>query len=225
MTTTAPSAASAGNVFTNMNQSRTDATQAQQLQSQFLQLLTTQLKNQDPTNPTDTSQMTSQLTQISTVSGIQSLNSTVSNMASTFNAAQSFQAAGLIGRQVMASGTSLAYDGTNPPSAQVTVPDNAGKVTLQVYDANARLVDTIQMGTPKAGNQLVKWDGTDGNGNKLPAGTYTIAAQGVATDGTTSNLDTATYVKVNSVSIGSDGVKLQVSDGRDIAMTDITQID
>jgi len=225
MTTSASSVNAAGNLFTNMNQSRTDATQAQQLQGQFLKLLTTQLRNQDPTNPTDTSQMTTQLTQISTVSGIQSLNSTVSNMASTFNAAQSFQAAGLIGHKVMASGSSLAYDGTTGPTAQVTVPDNAGKVSVQVYDANARLVDTIQMGTPKAGNQLVTWDGTDGNGNKLPAGTYTIAAQGTTSDGTTSNLDTATYVKVNSVSIGSDGVKLQVSDGRNIAMTDVNQID
>lgn len=50
---------------------------AQDLQNQFLTMLVTQLKNQDPTNPMDNSQLTTQLAQINTLSGIEKLNTTL----------------------------------------------------------------------------------------------------------------------------------------------------
>src|SRR3954447_18941286 len=72
----------------------------------FLKLLVTQLKYQDPLKPTDQSQFMSQMAQFSTVEGINNLQSTLETM----NASSSVsQAVGLIGKQVTyldASGTS-----------------------------------------------------------------------------------------------------------------------
>lgn len=51
----------------------TSKTTADEMQTRFLNLLVTQLKNQDPLNPMDNNQMTTQLSQISTVSGIEKL--------------------------------------------------------------------------------------------------------------------------------------------------------
>ena len=61
-------------------------------QSNFLKLLTEQLKNQDPLSPMDNAQMTSQLAQISTVDGIEKLNTTLTAMLS---GSQSGEADGL----------------------------------------------------------------------------------------------------------------------------------
>ena len=46
---------------------------AQGIQDQFLTLLVTQLRNQDPLNPMENAELTSQLAQISTVEGINNL--------------------------------------------------------------------------------------------------------------------------------------------------------
>ena len=47
---------------------------------EYISLLTTQLKYQDPTSPTDNTQMIAQMAQFSTLSGISDLNSTASNI-------------------------------------------------------------------------------------------------------------------------------------------------
>ena len=50
--------------------------------SDFLSLLTTQMKNQDPTNPMDNTQMAAQMAQFSSLAGIQTTNSTLSTISS-----------------------------------------------------------------------------------------------------------------------------------------------
>ena len=84
----ATSAASAANAASNAN----SAANAVGSQSAFLQLLVTQMQNQDPLNPMDNSQITSQLAQISTVDGITSLNTPLSPLK-VWNAIQEAKAA------------------------------------------------------------------------------------------------------------------------------------
>lgn len=50
-------------------------------QSDFLALMTAQLKNQDPTKPVDNSEYVSQLAQLSTVTGISETNASLAAIA------------------------------------------------------------------------------------------------------------------------------------------------
>lgn len=50
-------------------------------QSEFLALMTAQLKNQDPTKPVDNSEYVSQLAQLSTVTGISETNTSLATIA------------------------------------------------------------------------------------------------------------------------------------------------
>jgi flagellar basal-body rod modification protein FlgD len=47
----------------------------------FISLLTTELKNQDPTSPVDNTQTIAQLAQFSTLSATTSMNTTISNIS------------------------------------------------------------------------------------------------------------------------------------------------
>ena len=80
---------------------------ASDLQSNFLTLLVTQLKNQDPTNPMENNELTTQLAQINTVSGIEKLNTTLGSISGQINSNQSMQASTLIGHGVMVPGTQI----------------------------------------------------------------------------------------------------------------------
>ncbi|THD41733.1 flagellar hook capping FlgD N-terminal domain-containing protein, partial [Pantoea sp. R102] len=89
---------------------------AQDLQNQFLNMLVTQLKNQDPTNPMDNSQLTTQLTQINTLSGIEKLNTTLGSISGQISTSQSLQSSTLIGHGVMVKGSQvLVGSGTSTP--------------------------------------------------------------------------------------------------------------
>src|SRR5579884_265068 len=69
-----------------------------QINSQeFLQLLTTELQNQDPTQPVDDTQSVAQLAQFSALSATEELNTSFQNFQSNFGV---MQAASLIGQSV-----------------------------------------------------------------------------------------------------------------------------
>lgn len=95
-------------------------------QQQFLQLLTAQLKNQDPMNPISSQDFTSQLAQLSTVSGIQQLNTSIQQM---LQLQQLSQGAALMGKTVtyLTSGSS-----TNGKGVVQGVSVQNGQLQVQV---------------------------------------------------------------------------------------------
>jgi flagellar basal-body rod modification protein FlgD len=96
-------------------------------QQAFLQLLTTQLSNQDPMDPTDDTQFLAQLAQFSTVEGIDNLQTTDAQT----------QAVSVIGHTVSAN---VVTNGVSTPvSGQVTGVsfDSQGNATLSVQNASS----------------------------------------------------------------------------------------
>src|SRR5579884_4300270 len=82
--------------------------------NQFLQLLTTELQNQDPLNPVDDTQSVAQLAQFSALQATQELNTSFQNFQSNFGV---LQASTLIGKSVTvvtpnSSGNSSTTTGT-----------------------------------------------------------------------------------------------------------------
>jgi flagellar hook assembly protein FlgD len=43
---------------------------------------------------------------------------------------------------------------------------------LEIHDLRGRRVKTVSRAEQEIGSQLVTWDGTDGHGDPVPAGTY-----------------------------------------------------
>src|SRR5579875_3486629 len=73
-------------------------------QSDFLQLLTTQLTAQDPTQPMDNSQMAAEMAQFAQLGTLQNIQSSLtglsSNLSDSMQTAQVLSSASLVGRQV-----------------------------------------------------------------------------------------------------------------------------
>src|SRR5262245_58159027 len=80
--------------------------------TQFLTLLTTQLKNQNPLDPLDTNQFTHQLVQFAQVEQQLKQNDQLSTLVSLQKTAQSTQALGFVGQTVAVDGaTAPLVDG------------------------------------------------------------------------------------------------------------------
>lgn len=142
--------------------------------NQFLTLLVTQLKNQDPMNPMDNSAMTTQLAQISTVTGINTLNGTMNSLAASLGSNSYMQAAGLVGHNVLVAGTQLQL-ASGAASAGVNLSSAADDVVITISDASGKAVRTIDLGKESAGAQTFKWDGKTDAGASAADGAYTFA--------------------------------------------------
>lgn len=215
---------SSADLFDSLNQARDSKSKSQETQDRFLKLLITQLQNQDPMNPVDNAQSTTQMAQMSTVTGIENLNASITSMMTTFNAGQSYQAAALIGKQVLAEGDTMQFDGKTEVTGELDVPDGGARVTVTIYNANNQKVDEISLGDQKAGRQSVSWDGKDASGNTLPAGKYYISATADQPTGAGKVLPTYTYVGVKSVALDNGMVNLSLSDGRVLPYSKISSI-
>jgi flagellar basal-body rod modification protein FlgD len=177
------------------NAAATTASSTEDTQNRFLKLLVTQLKNQDPLNPMDNAEMTSQLAQMSTVSGIETLNSTLNSLVDSIGNSQSMQAASMIGKSVLVSGSQLAlsegvaYAGVNLASA-------ADQVTLKILDSTGAVLQTTKLGAHDAGIFNIGWDGTTDAGTKAADGVYKFSVEAVQAG----NKVTADTLQIGTVS-------------------------
>ena len=172
----------------------------------FLQLLTTQLKNQNPLDPLDTNQFTEQLVQFSGVEQQLKTNDFLSSLVSANANTTNSNAVGYIGKTVTASGTrSELVNGQ--AQWQFNVKD-AATVTVNIKDANGNTVYS-EKGTMQAGTGTFTWDGLDNQGNVQSPGTYTISMQAVNAEGKSVNVSTETTGVVTGVDFtGSEPVLL-----------------
>jgi len=178
-------------------------------QADFLRLMTEQLQHQDPLKPMENSEFLGQLAQFSTVQGIGDLNSTVNGFASAMSADQVLRGAQLVGHEVLVPSAKLALEDTGHVTGVVAAP-GAGTVNFDITDANGQKVKTISVQADKAGEVAFDWDGTDANGKRMAAGTYSITATHTDTAGTDSKLSTYVQAPVESVTVGSDGLYLNL---------------
>lgn len=197
----------------------------QSTEDRFLKLLVTQMKNQDPLNPLDNAQVTSQMAQLSTVTGIEKLNTSLQAMSNSFASSQSLQAAGMIGRSVLAPGSKLqllngsavgGYTlGQPADSAVVTIKDEAGKV-----------VQSIDMGAQKTGNVMFQWDGVTDSGSVAPNGAYTFEVSALQ-GGKRAQVAEASLLSlgmVSSVSLSAAGITLNTDVLGSVDVSKVQQI-
>jgi len=196
-------------------------------ENDFLQMLITQLENQDPMNPLQSTDLAAQLAQFSSVEQLTNLNTAVQNQTNAnlvlTQSISNTMAATLIGKKVKADTSSFAFDGTNPQTLGVTLPSTAADVQVTITDANGNTVRTIDAGAMPSGDNNIQWDGTDDNGNPVSAGNYTFSVS--ATDTSGNSITGTPYVlgTVQGVKYSSSGASLLV-DGAEIDFSNIQEV-
>jgi flagellar basal-body rod modification protein FlgD len=192
----------------------------------FLTLMLAQLKNQDPTSPIDSNAFLSQLAELSTVQGINQLNTSFSGLSSSLTSSQALQASSLLGHQALvSSSTATTTAAGSVVTGAVNVPQTTSGVTLDVSNSSGVLVKQISLGAQSTGLANFTWDGTQSDGSKAPAGTYSLSAE---VTGVASGTAVGTYVNgtVESVTMGSGstGLTLNVAGLGSVLFSNVEQI-
>ena len=215
-------ARSASDLFASYGSKSTQRPAGDDLQDRFLKLLVTQMKNQDPLNPLDNAQVTTQLAQISTVNGIEKLNTTIQAMANSFNASQSMQAAGMIGKDVLVPGSTL-HLAAGKGLFGFDLAQAADQVKVKIHDASGREVQVLDLGAQAAGPLALAWDGKTLDGAQAADGAYSFSVSAVRGDHQV-DAQTLAFGSVQGVSQGNQGVRLNVDPLGMVGLPDVKQI-
>jgi flagellar basal-body rod modification protein FlgD len=181
-------------------------------QAAFLELMITQMNNQNPLSPQDNSEFVAQLAQFSSVEGLERLNKTFNSFMSN----NALQASSLVGRSVTVESekSTLVKGGIVAGSAELAY--STKNLNISIYDEKGSLVQKIPVGEVPKGEMVFRWDGQnmEVNGQLLDweAGEDSAAAAGeykfeITADqnGKNEALKTSLSANVNSVTIGENG--------------------
>ncbi|MCQ4347304.1 flagellar hook assembly protein FlgD [Pseudomonas stutzeri] len=200
------------------------SSQADELRTNFMTLLVTQLKNQDPLNPMENAEMTSQLAQINTLSGVEELNKTLQAITGQIDAGQTLQASALIGRSVLVPGDRVLVGSGEATPFGIELDRGADQVKVSILDGAGQAVRQFDLGAMQAGVESFVWDGTLDDGSTAPDGAYRVRVE-ASSDGRVQSSTVLTYARVGAISTGSNGPLLDLGAtlGR-VGLQDIRQI-
>jgi flagellar basal-body rod modification protein FlgD len=196
------------NVVGNLGLAQRSETRAKDRlgQAEFLDLMISQLRNQDPFKPMESGEFLGQLAQFGTVSGIADMQASLDDLAGAVRSSQTLQAASLVDRDVLVSAREAWLPPEGSLRGSVEVPDGATGVSVEIFDLHGRLIGDMPVQPPAGGSMAeFEWDGALADGGRADPGFYELRATGRFGDESMA-LDVLVAGRVESVSTkGSDG--------------------
>ena len=179
---------------------------------QFLTLLTTQLKNQNPLDPMDTNQFTQQLVQFAGVEQQLKTNDRLESILTNAKASAVSQASGLIGQTVTADGKTATL--ADSKATWTLTPARAAKqAVVTISDAKGNIVATKTTALT-AGAQSFAWDGRGFSGFTQGDGLYAIKVDALDATGASVAVDLQVSGKVDSVDLAGEEPILVIGTSR-----------
>jgi flagellar basal-body rod modification protein FlgD len=185
----------------------------------FLLMLTTQLKNQDPLNPMESKEFTSQLIQMSTAEQAIAQTARIEDMMKLMQASTINTALNYIGLSVDYLGDTFGYNGKTPSEMSYVLPEASANTQISVLNAEGNVVFSTE-GSKAAGVHKFIWDGKDNGGNPQKPGYYTIKVGAQTADNKV--IKTATVVPGTVQGVETDkGQVFLVIDGQPVTIDEV----
>jgi flagellar basal-body rod modification protein FlgD len=207
-------ATGAANLNASLSSQTTKTKKNDQLgKDEFLTLLITQLKNQDPESPTDSKEFATQLAQFTQVERLISIDDKLGTKAGDASSV-----AGYLGQQVTLDGSRIDVKGGQGGQLSMNLAQDATEVTLQLLDKDGEVVGEKALGAFGAGKQNAAL-----NGLSVPDGTYGIKVSAISARGTGTFIPDVSLSGIVSGFIPGPDPKLIV-DGREISISAVKQV-
>lgn len=176
----------------------------------FLNLLTAQLRHQDPLSPLDSTQFVTQLSSFSTVEQLVNANSKLDAIADKL-AADDLQSYGAwIGRKAEISGAA-ALDGS-PTEFRITPLSGVDFVELVVRDRSGKEIERIKIDNS---NSIQNWNGV-GSQTGGVSGPYFLTAEYIKDSTPTASANVTTFSRIEEITASSGEFSVRLANGAEV---------
>ena len=220
-------AINAGINTSNMLSSAVRETKGDELgKSEFLLLLVTQFKHQDPLNPMDDKEFVAQLSQFSSLEQLMNLNTSMDALTNVTQQQQMMNASSYIGKEVAASGNSISKDADGKISTYFyAFGENRISGTIRVYDQNMSPIYTETVGASAPSSTAVfEWNGKKNDGSAADPGVYYVYMEMINAEGKSMLIDSVVTGTVTSITQYDGQTYLTLSDGRTVALAEVRKV-
>lgn len=195
-------------------------------QNQFLQLLVTQMQNQDPINPMDSKEFASQLAQFNSVEQLVNVNKGLESLAQSQKVMRAeftnSMASSLTGKQVRALSNKVNLEPGKDAIIDYDLNNSASDVKIIIRDSSGNQVRTAKIDGAASGENKWTWDGKSNDGIDVPDGQYSVEIQAKNGD---SNVKARMFNEgiADKVRFTGTGVKISIN-GVEVPIGDIETV-
>jgi len=111
----------------------------------FMMLLLTQMKYQDPTEPMDTATILTQTSQLATLEATENTNNALEELAASLHSSQQFSIIAAIGKTADLGSNAIVYEKGLPSKFEVYFPKDIKSGTIEILDTNGNVISTIDI--------------------------------------------------------------------------------
>ena len=183
----------------------------------FLNMLTTQLKHQDPLNPVDSADYAMQLAAFSTVEQQVLLNQKMDVLQNNLHQNTLASLSNWMGKTVKLPGSFTCSGGE--VTALITPPTGSEKTDFIVQDAAGAEIFRHRLG---AQDQEFAWAGTTSKGAVAPVGHYNFALEGFAKDQSLGISKLASLQTIEEISQPADDILVTLGNGQTLPWKNLT---
>lgn len=149
---------------------------------QWLGVLTSALKNQDPTGAMKMKDILGPLTHLAQASGLGGLKTAVERMTQVTNVGHMLNASNQLERMVEVKNNQFHYTKEDPCLIAFNLPLNSKKASLIIMNEKNEQVSVLDVNA-KPGRNLFAWDGKKNNGEEVKSGIYKAVISPLDADG------------------------------------------
>jgi flagellar basal-body rod modification protein FlgD len=191
-------------------------------QYDFLNLLTAQMRYQNPLNPMDYYQISSMLTQLGSLEALNNIGRNLESSILYQASANYLQSANLIGKKIKSLGNFISIENGSVSEIyyQLTKP---GRVNVQIFDLNGNLVTVLNEGYKHPSEHKFNWNGKDTSGKPVEDGIYLFRVLAFDESGKPLPVNSYQTDRVKGVSFENGTIYLAQKSGK-IKINDVISI-
>ena len=180
----------------------------------FLKIMVTQMRHQDPTNPFKAEQMATEMAQFTSVEQLQNLNQSMNKMMSANQPLERMATTNLIGKTVTIDRDRFVHTENEPSMIKYALPRDAKEVKAVIVSEQGEVVLEKDLGPQKAGASEFAWDGLKKNTLKAKSGNYLFRLEARDEKDALIQIDPKRKAKVVGVAFEGNEAVLLIGDAR-----------
>ena len=169
----------------------------------FLKIMVTQMKHQDPTKPFESDKLATEIAQITSVEQLQNVNQALKKLATQNQPLERMAMTNLIGKDITLDRNRFTHSEGLTTSLSYTLPEDAAEVTVAVFNEKGEIIHSKELGNQEAGVRAFTWDGAKDNSILAPSGNYLFKVEAKAASG--KNLQIANQQKARVIGVSFEG--------------------
>ena len=180
----------------------------------FMKIMITEMKHQDPTKPMDADKMATQMAQITSVEQMKNVGAAVEKLADRNSASDRLAMSAMIGKTVTVDKGRFSHQKGSLSAVNFDLPQDASKIKLSILDERGDEIATRELEPMKKGLNSYNWDGVNSSGIPVASGSYVIRVDAENAQGGKIKIDPISKESIVGVSFEGGDTNFLVGDAK-----------